>query len=193
MMVPEAKAALRREIRARMKNLTAAERATSTDQICQRVLSQNFWKSAKTMLLFAPLPDEPDIWPLAAAALAAGKTLALPRLNAPSTRYTAALVTDLERDLVTGAFGIREPAPHCLEIPLATIAVALIPGLAFDPAGRRLGRGKGFYDRLLCEFGGHKCGVALDVQIVAEIPTERHDVSMNMIVTETRAFYRKND
>jgi len=185
MTVPEAKAALRREMRARLKNLVAPERAAAAALICQRVRAQDFWKLAQTVLLFAPLPDEVDVWPLVTTALAEGKTVALPRFEARKNYYVAALVSNLEHDLVTETFGIREPAPHCAEIPQSTIQVALVPGLAFDPAGRRLGRGKGFYDRLLREFGGLKCGVALDGQIVAEIPTEPHDVRMDLVITGT--------
>jgi len=186
MTVPEAKAALRRSMRARLQRLSAAERAAGATLTCQRVRAQDFWKSAKTVLLFAPLPDEVDVWFLATAALAEGKNVALPRFHALENRYAAALVTDLERDLVAGAFGIREPEPGCAEIPLATIDLALVPGLAFDATGRRLGRGKGFYDRLLSGFGGIKCGVSLAEQMVAEIPAEEHDVRMGVVITGSK-------
>jgi len=186
MTVPEAKAALRRDMRARLKSLTAAERATGAALICERVRAQDFWKSARVVLLFAPLPDEADVWPLVTAALAEGKTVTLPRFEAAEKHYVSARVSDLERDMATGTFGIREPAPHCTEIPLAKIDLALVPGLAFDSTGRRLGRGKGFYDRLLRGFGGIKCGVALDEQIVAEIPTEEHDMRMTVVITGTK-------
>jgi len=183
MTVPEAKAALRREMRARLQKLTAAERAAGAALICERVRAQDFWKSAKTLLLYAPLPDEVDAWPLVIAALGEGKTIALPRFEALKNHYAAVRVTDLERDLITGTFGIREPAPECSEIPLANIDLAIVPGLAFDAAGHRLGRGKAFYDRLLSGFGGIKCGVALEEQIVSEIPTEKHDVRMAAVIT----------
>jgi len=62
----------------------------------------------------------------------------------------------------------------------------LIPGIAFDLHGRRLGRGKGFYDRLLTEIRGVKCGIAFDEQIVEKIPVEPHDVRMDFILTPTR-------
>jgi 5-formyltetrahydrofolate cyclo-ligase len=186
MTVPEAKAELRQKMRARLKNLTAAERAVGATLICERMLAQDFWKSARVVLLFAPLPDEVDVWPLVTAALAEGKTVALPRFDTAENHYVTTRVSDLDHDLVPGAFGIREPAPECLEIPLAKIDVALVPGMAFDAAGRRLGRGKGFYDRLLNGFAGIKCGVALEEQIVAEIPTEEHDMRMTVVITGTK-------
>ena len=193
MTVPEAKTALRREMRARLKRLTVAERATGAALICERVQGQDFWKSAKVVLLFAPLRDEVDIWPLVAIALAEGKTVTLPRFDALKNYYVAARVSDLERDLVAGEFGIREPAPHCAAIPLANIDLALVPGLAFDSAGRRLGRGKGFYDRLLSNFAGIKCGVTREEQMAAEIPTEAHDVRMTVVVTQMKCHFPKGE
>jgi 5-formyltetrahydrofolate cyclo-ligase len=192
MTVPEAKARLRREMRERLKYLTAAERAAASARICQQVRVQDFWIASKVVLLFAPLPDEVDVWPLAITALAEGKILALPRFKASENRYAATQVVDMERDLVPGTFGICEPVPHCLEIELARIDVALVPGLAFDASGRRLGRGKGFYDRLLADFIGVKCGVGLDEQIVAEIPSENHDTRMSMVVTGTRVLRERD-
>lgn len=189
MTVSEAKAELRREMRARLKRLTAAERASGSARICEQVRAQAFWKSANTVLLFAPLPDEVDVWPLVTVALTQGKTVTLPRFDATEIRYAAASVNNLTRDLVTGEFGIREPAPHCAEVPLGEIALALVPGLAFDAAGRRLGRGKGFYDQLLRGFGGMKCGVAQSEQILREIPAEPHDVPMTMVMTELTTIF----
>jgi len=61
-----------------------------------------------------------------------------------------------------------------------------VPGLGFDLSGHRLGRGRGYYDRLLAGIAGVKCGVAFDPQVVAQIPAERHDVNMNFILTPTR-------
>ena len=74
----------------------------------------------------------------------------------------------------------------CARFPLKHLDLALVPGVGFDVTGHRLGRGRGFYDRLLAEFSGIKCGVAFDHQFVAQIPAEKHDVRMNCILTPTR-------
>jgi len=182
MTLPEAKAALRRTMRERVEKLSPAERASGAARICQQVRAQEFWKSAKVVLLFAPLPSEVDAWPLVEAALAEGKLVALPRFERSQNCYVAAEVKNLGGDLVTGAFGIREPATHCREMALAKVDLALVPGLAFDASGRRLGRGKGFYDRLLAGFMGFKCGLALEVQVAPEIPTEAFDVRMDSVI-----------
>ena len=187
MTVPEAKTALRREMRARLQNLTRAERAAASALICERVRAQALWHSAQTVLLFAPMPDEVDVWPLLTMAVGQGKAVALPRFDPVQRCYVAAHVKDLESDLITGAFGIREPSPHCPQIPLASLDLVLVPGLAFDATGRRLGRGKGFYDRLLANVPGIKCGVAFGVHLAAEVPSEPHDVRMAVVITETNS------
>jgi 5-formyltetrahydrofolate cyclo-ligase len=127
-----------------------------------------------------------DVWPLLADCLAAGKTVALPRFDAATRRYVACQITDLARDLGEGQFGIREPGGHCIAIPPNRLDLVLVPGVAFDVHGRRLGRGKGFYDQLLAFVRGTTCGVAFDEQIVDSIPVEPHDVSLNCILTPTR-------
>ena len=183
---PAAKAECRRELRACWQRLSEGQRAAGAGLICRRVVAQDFWKQAKTVLLFAPLPDEVDIWPLLESALAEGKILALPRFDPINKNYVAAQVADLQRDLVAGTFGIREPAGTCAEISLAAIDLALVPGVGFDARGNRLGRGRGFYDRLLADVGGIKCGLALDEQIGETIPTEEQDVRMDVVLTGTR-------
>jgi len=87
---------------------------------------------------------------------------------------------------VTGQFWIPEPRPDCAEIPADTFELVLVPGVAFDLKGRRLGRGRGFFDRLLVEVRGLKCGIAFELQMANEIPTEAHDIRMDFILTPTR-------
>lgn len=180
------KAILRQQMRTRLGNLSAAERTGLSEGLGSLILTQDAWLSARTILLFAPLPDEPDVWPLAKAALAEGKNLVLPSFDATSNQYEARRVIDLAADVVTGKFGIREPAPHCPTVPLKQLDLALVPGVAFAASGRRLGRGKGFYDRLLPKIPGIRCGVAYDFQVVDGVPAESHDVDLDCILTPTR-------
>jgi 5-formyltetrahydrofolate cyclo-ligase len=180
------KAALRGEIRVKLAALTSAARAVASSELRGRLRATGTWKNAKSILLFAPLTDEPEVWPLAEAGLAANKILGLPRFASALSAYVAGQVCDLARDLVPGKFQIREPAASCPELPLAGFELVLVPGVAFDLRGRRLGRGRGFYDRLLAEIRGLKCGVAFDEQVVAEVPAADHDARMNVILTPTR-------
>jgi 5-formyltetrahydrofolate cyclo-ligase len=182
----EEKAALRKKIRAALAGIPAEKRAADSARVCGLLQRQPFWSQAAAVLFFAPLPDEVDVWPLAAAALAGGKIVALPRFDPVGARYAACRVKNLRDEIAPGRFGIREPVSVCAEIPLRELDLALVPGVAFDWHGRRLGRGGGFYDRLLDGFSGVKCGIALDEQMVDEIPAVCSDARMDFILTPTR-------
>ena len=181
------KAALRKQIRGVLQTISPSGRAALSAQLRDRLREQAIWKNAGSILFFAPLPDEPDFWPLLDEALAAGKTAALPRFDPDGQGYGAGRLQDPKHDLVAGQFGIREPLARCAEIPLGRLDLVLVPGVAFDARGRRLGRGKGFYDRLLTEVRGVKCGTLFDEQLLSEIPAGPADIRMDFIVTPVRA------
>ena len=181
-----AKATLRARVRSRLKKIPAPKRAAASRLICPRLQEQSAWLTAKSILIFAPLPDEPDIWPLLAVAIAAGKTVALPSFVPKTDSYIARRIIDPARDLVVGKFGIREVAELSPEMDLNQLDLVLVPGVAFDTRGGRLGRGKGFYDRLLTAVRGTKCGVAFDEQMVDAVPVGPRDISLNCILTPTR-------
>ena len=144
------------------------------------------WHEAQSILFYAPMVGELDVWPLLEQALAAGKTAALPRWEAATKAYVACQVRDPVQDVRTGHYGIREPAPRCAGDVLNRLDLILVPGVAFDLHGRRLGRGKGFYDQLLATVRGTTCAVAFDEQIVRAVPVEPHDIILNCILTPTR-------
>jgi 5-formyltetrahydrofolate cyclo-ligase len=180
------KAALRKQIRGALQKISPAARNAMSAQICDRLKEQTIWKNAASVLFFAPLPDEPDVWPLLEDALAGKKIAALPRFDSASNSYVTCRVQNLRSNIVTGQFGIREPGAHCVEIPLNRLDLVLVPGVGFDLQGRRLGRGRGFYDRLLADVAGIKCGIAFDEQVAGEIPAGSQDVRLNFILTPTR-------
>ena len=186
MPIRASKAALRREITAQIKAISPEQRADASRQACLLLEKQPIWERAKTIFFYAPLPEELDIWPLLRDSVAAGKTVSLPRFDEATQRYVACQVEDLARDLGDGQFGIREPEGHCVAVPPNRLDLILVPGVAFDLHGRRLGRGKGFYDQLLASVRGTTCGVAFDEQIVEAVPVEPHDVHLNCILTPTR-------
>ena len=192
MSVPAAiaKSDLRQKIRAALEKISPAVRAVESIELCDRLESQ--LQSAHTILFFAPLPDELDVWPLLEKCLAAKRICALPAFHAATQTYSARRVINLEADLAPGKFSVREPAAGCAEIPLNQFDLVLVPGLAFDWRGNRLGRGQGFYDRILAEASGVKCGVAYDLQVLEEIPAEPHDAKVNFIFTPSRSARRKS-
>ena len=182
----QAKTEWRRKIRARLNQLSDTDRAAGASLICQRLKEQGFWQAAAAVLFYAPLPDEVNLWPLLEESLAHGKIIALPRFDSGSNKYVMAQFKEAEKDLNSGAFGVREPSAASETILPEKIDVALIPGVGFDLVGNRLGRGKGYYDRLLADFRGFKCGIGLDEQIAEEFAAEYHDIRMNCILTPTR-------
>jgi 5-formyltetrahydrofolate cyclo-ligase len=180
------KAKLRQKIHGGLERMTVPERAAASAQACVLLQRQTIWKNAQAILFFAPLPRELNVWPLVFDSLSANKLIALPRFDSTTNRYVACQIKNPARDIRTGKFGIREPTGLCNIVPLNRLDFVLIPGVAFDLQGRRLGRGKGFYDQLLEDVRGVTCGVAFDEQIVAEIPVEPHDVRLHCILTPTR-------
>jgi 5-formyltetrahydrofolate cyclo-ligase len=184
--IARAKQTLRERIRDELRKMTPAQRAELSAQACRRLQGEPAWSAAESILFYAPMPEEVDIWPLAAEAQKAGKRVVLPRYNPDDKRYVACDVTDVRRDLNKGRFGIPEPGAHCLKISSNRLDLILVPGLAFDFDGHRLGRGKGFYDQLLSVLQGPTCGVAFDQQMVGHIPTEPHDIRLSCILTPTR-------
>jgi len=179
-----AKTALRKQIRARLDNISPAVRLAESLDLCRRLEPQ--LQCAHTILFYAPLPDELDVWLLLEKLLPAKKTCALPAFDSGTQSYSARRVTNLETDIFTGKFGVSEPLSSCVEIPLNRFDLVLVPGTAFDWNGHRLGRGKGYYDRILPATSGIKCGVAYDFQLLEKIPTEAHDARMDFIVTPAR-------
>lgn len=153
-------------------------------QLLPVILGLAEWQAARSLLLFAPLPGEPD--PTGLLAHHAKKSFLFPGISGDSLRLFR---WKPESAWITGPFGVREPDPATWEEADAGEAdLALIPGLAFDPSGGRLGRGKGYYDRLLEDrsFRAIRAGVCFEQRILPAIPMEAHDVPMDLIITEQR-------
>jgi 5-formyltetrahydrofolate cyclo-ligase len=177
---------MRREIRDLLKSIPAEQKQLFSQQARALLCSQQRWQQARSILFHAPMMGELDVWPLVGEALQSGRKVALPRFVPEDNFYVVCEIENTDGDLQPGQFGIREPAEDCHQISLNRLDLLLVPGVAFDLQGRRLGRGKGYYDQLLAEVRGPICGVAFDDQIVAEVPLEPHDVVVDCILTPTR-------
>ena len=180
------KSGLRSQIRAMLKNVPPEKCKLDSAKLCVKLKEQPFFHEAGSILFYAPLPGEPDLWPLLEETVITEKIIAKPRFDSAGKNYVACRVKDLQNEIAIGRFGVREPNSNCRAIPLNDLDLILVPGIAFDRNGHRLGRGKGYYDRLLEMFNGKKCGIAFDEQIVEEIPVGSHDVKMDFILTPTR-------
>ncbi|HJV65544.1 MAG TPA: 5-formyltetrahydrofolate cyclo-ligase [Geomonas sp.] len=168
----------------------AKRRALAPEQVAQKslALQKRFlelpeFQQARTVALYAPVHGEVDTAFLAAEALGAGKTVLYPAVTGDDLEFRRARSL---AELVPGRFRIPEPAGEPCRIAEADIIV--VPGVAFDCCGRRIGYGKGYYDRSLhlLEGSGKLVGFCYDFQLVEEIAGEPHDVTMDLIVTELR-------
>ena len=186
MTLESSKSELRTRIGDIARQISTTQRAEASAQVCAKLERLEIWARARLILFFAPTLSEMNIWPLVAQAQASAKWVALPRFSDASQSYVPCLLENIEENLQPGRYGIREPSTGCREVELNQLDLVLVPGVAFDLHGRRLGRGKGFYDRLLAGVRGTKCGIAFDEQIVAEVPAGPHDIHLNCILTPTR-------
>ena len=186
----QTKESLKSELRQRVAHSLAGieplQKMAASKEACVLLERQPAWRRAKSVLIYAPIAGELDIWPLLATALLSRKLVALPKYLAATRNYAAFEIKHPEADIELGKFGIREPGQSCIEVKLNDLDLVLVPGLAFDLHGRRLGRGKGYYDRFLKAVRGTTCGVAFEEQIVREVPVEPHDVHLNCILTPKR-------
>lgn len=184
--IKSAKEALRRRISAVLSGMTPEFRAAASARARGLLRSRPEWMLAGSVLFFASMAEEVDLWPLVLEGLQAGKTVALPRYDPVSDSYAACVIRDATMDVRAGHFGIREPRAECALIAGNRLDLILVPGVAFDLQGRRLGRGKGYYDRWLAALRGRTCGVAFDEQIMEDIPFGPQDVLISCILTPTR-------
>lgn len=179
------KSALRSEIKALKSTFSAEELATLSAYIAENIINDADVRAAKTIVAYCSLPDEVDTHAVIDTLLADGKTVLLPVVKG----------SDMElheykgcESLHKGAYGILEPQGNPF-LEYDTIDVVLVPGVAFDAAGHRLGRGKGYYDRFLPKaINAVKIGVCFPFQVVNTIPFEPHDVACDRIIT-----YRKTE
>ena len=181
------KRAVRREQIALRRALPAGVRSAADGAINARLL--NIVRTEKPSGLVAYVSDgtEPDLTPVMQYALQAGITLCLPRFE-QSGAYSIVTVRSL--DFPVSHWGIPEPSADAPAAPPELLAEApwLVPGVAFDPACRRLGRGKGVYDRLLARGTGKTIGIFYELQRCAELPCEPTDQPVGRVVTESGVF-----
>ena len=181
------KALLRAEVRARLQSLSSEARATFGLRIEQRVWSLPELAGARTLLLYASMPSEVPTDAIAAEARRRGLQVAYPRCLPDRTEMTLHSVTLHEHLRPTGSYGLREPGSDCPVVGVEDIDVAFLPGLAWDRSGHRLGRGAGYYDRLLANpaWRALRCGLFFSIQEVTRIPADPWDHHLDRVITET--------
>ncbi len=185
---PRSKPATRRMLTARRDQLPAADRATAAAAIAARVgtLLALRGAAATTLALYAAKGSEVDTAAIDADARARGARVAYPRV-VPSTR-TLSFHLAAPTELVAGAFALREPAPTAPTIAVTDFDIIVLPGIAFDLVGGRLGWGRGYYDATLADRvrGPLLVGIGYALQLLSEpLPREPHDIPLDLVITDT--------
>jgi 5-formyltetrahydrofolate cyclo-ligase len=179
-----AKLALRNRMRAVREALPGSACEARSSEITTRLLSLVELERASTVLVFASIRNEVRTQRCMHAAWAAGKHVALPRVIEDELRLYA---VEAETELVEGAFGVPEPPVDAPQVEPGDVGFALVPALAVDPRGYRIGYGGGYYDKLIPQLrNACTCAVAYDFQLISEVPDLPHDVPVDLVVTDER-------
>jgi 5-formyltetrahydrofolate cyclo-ligase len=170
----EQKEPLRCEMRARLKT-EAPGLASRSTFIRRQIQSHPLWKGAQTVALFCPLPGEPDLLALMEER---GRRFVFPRVEGPELAWhEVSEVSELQINAALGFERLRQPVAGA-SVAMREIDLLLVPGLAFTREGGRLGRGGGYYDRVLAKMrsGAGSIGVCFEFQVMATLPLEEHDL-----------------
>lgn len=189
-LINKEKNKFRKDLRGKLNNIKAVDRELADSAIRESLLRLVEIQKAEIIAVYSAVGYEVDLKRFIAEAFAKGKRICLPRSldkAVGSHHYEMAEISD-ENDLDMGKFNIPEPGRNCQVCEVQKIDVWLVPGIAFDLSGTRLGRGAGVYDRLLENVAGIKIGVLYQVQIVDFLPRDKHDCRMDMLVTEQDIF-----
>ena len=182
-MIKEQKKQLRAHYRAVRADIAPEARAEQCREICARILQSDAYKEADSLLLYAALGDEIDLSAVARDAWRQGKAVAYPRCLDKEGRM-AFYVADSPERLIPGSFGIPEPDLSCPEWQENGRALCILPALAVDVDGHRLGYGKGFYDRYIDKSRMTAVGVIYSDCIEKELPRGRYDLAVHFMVTD---------
>lgn len=166
-------------MRARLAALPADEVRAHSAAVWERLAVLPAFNAAGCACAYVSSGQEIETHGLIRQLLALGRRVCVPAFVG---EYVAAEINDFDADLVKGRFGILEPRT----VRPAEPEIWLVPGLAFDLKGNRLGRGRGFYDAMLRQAHGPKLALAHDFQLLDEIPADAHDARVDLVITEAR-------
>jgi 5-formyltetrahydrofolate cyclo-ligase len=179
------KAVLREKARTARQGILAGERLALAESAARRAFALPEVARARYVLGFAAAPEELDPAPLLESLREAGATVCLPRISGPGALTLH--ICEISTPLQDGPFGLRQPPTHTPAADLGAVDLVIVPGVAFDASGTRLGFGGGYYDRLLARMPRTvRTALAFEGQILDSIPSEAHDERVDIIVTPGR-------
>lgn len=180
---------LRNNVIALRNALSIQKIEQKSNAIIKKLFTLSEYQNASTIMAYVDFRNEVPTSGIIQNALANGKKIAIPITDIKNKKLTPSLLHDFPGDLAPGAWGILEPRPECIRpIDPEEIDLVIIPGVAFDEVGNRLGYGGGFYDRFLLRTRRDVILLALafELQIQPHVYSDKHDIPMQLLVTEKR-------
>ena len=179
------KTAARKRIRQVLAGIAPAAAEEKSGAACETLLGLDEFARAGVVMLYMPIPGEVDTAPIAAGAWRAGKTVLLPKVRSTHGDMIAVAYRTVDDPMVLGRYNIREPAAD-EPWPADRIDLIVVPALAFDRRGNRLGKGGGYYDRFLSQPGlrAAACGLVFAEQVIESVPVQPHDRQVPVLVTD---------
>ncbi len=188
------KRTIRAEVVARVLAMSRSDRDRQDAAIATIFPTLPGFREAETVLLYADaFPEEFSTVAMLTAAQDAGKAIVCPRVSSDGSHLELFSIEDLSADFEPGRLGIPEPRRSCRPVLPEAVDWVLVPGVAFDDRGFRIGRGAGHYDRLLPRLRADvpRWALAFDEQWIAMVPDERHDQPLDGVVSPSRRFDRE--
>lgn len=184
-MPPPSKKELRQRLRQAIEAVSPDDLHTRSVKACTLLMGTPEYQRAEIVMVFLSLPNEIDTTPLVLHCWRDRKRVLAPKVSWEQRRMLPIEIRSLSDDVSQTPMGLREPAQG-MPIPVSLIDLLIVPGLGFDTHGNRIGRGRGFYDRFLAhpDWHGIACGLALEEQVVPEVPVSEHDMQVDMLVTD---------
>ena len=187
------KSQIRSEIAETLAALSEKERAEKTKAIETRLFEFANFLEAKVAMLYVNNNNEVATRDILSRSYVYNKIVVLPAFSSHTFEMKLMKVDSLEKDLLIGPRGIYQPDPHrCKVVPIDRIDIAIIPAIALDEKGGRIGSGQGYYDRLIPNLAitTRKVALALEEQIIQQVPIESHDKHVDIIITDQRIIYK---
>ena len=181
------KKVIRKEQIAARHTISPEQKVKTNQIIADKLFARPEWKKSHVICIYISLPDEVDTKLLVNVLLKQGKTVVVPKVSSADDKVVLHVIKSMD-DLAPGALQILEPIDGSPVILVDAVDLFIVPGVAFDRLGHRLGWGKGHYDRLLAGVMVPKIGLAYAIQVIAQVPRSSYDISMDRIITEKATF-----
>jgi 5-formyltetrahydrofolate cyclo-ligase len=191
--IKSAKEQIRKDIAKVLTSVTEKQRTEKTKSIESRLFGFANFLEARIVLLYIDGENEVRTKNILKRAYTFNKIVVLPAFDSERLKVTTLKVDHPDKDLLAGPRGVAQPNPaRCKPVPLQKIDIAIIPGLAFDEKGARIGSGHGYYDRFIPDLPAttRKVALAFEEQIIPQISTESHDKHVDIIITDKRIIYK---